>query len=130
MIGFLTASDTLQPRSFGLKEYRNVGLIAVRAFLFCAIMLAPPVLILYNHLYEVLSFLGQDPVAAMLASSWIKIYLFGVPSVVLFRVLQRFLACQNIVLPCAFAAVLGLALQPFLLNFMMPYFGYSGSAFT
>jgi len=130
MYGSLTACETLQPRSFGLKEYRDVGLTAVRAFVFCAMMLTPPVLILYDYLYEILLFLGQDPTAARLASSWIKIYLMGVPSIVTFRVLQRFLASQNIVLPCAFAAVVGLVLQPFLLNYMMQHFGYSGSAFA
>jgi len=128
IIGSLSACETLQPRAFSLKQYEEVGLISVRALVFCVMVLTPPILMLYTDLYSILTFLGQDTIAAELASNWVRIYICGVPSVLLFRVIQRFLACQNIVVPCAYAAALGLILQPLLLRWFMRRFSYIGSA--
>lgn len=128
IVGSLTACETLQPRAFSLKQYEEVGLIAVRALVFCVMVLTPPILILYTDLYSILTLLGQDTIAAELASNWVRVYLWGVPSVLLFRVIQRFLACQSIVVPCAYAAILGLMIQPLLLICFMRSFSYSGSA--
>ena len=125
IIGSLSACETLQPRSYGLKKYKEVGLIAVRGFFFCALVLTPPMIILYHYLYHFLIFLGQDPLAASLASSWVKIYLCGIPPVLLFRIIQRFLSCQNIVMPCAYSAALGLFILPLLLKIFV---GFGGSA--
>lgn len=128
IIGSLTACETLQPRAFSLKQYEEVGLIAVRALVFCVMVLTPPILMLYTDLYSILTSLGQDTIAAKLASNWVRVYLWGVPSVLLFRVMQRFLTCQSIVAPCAYAAGLGLMIQPLLLRWFMRIFSYSGSA--
>ena len=99
VIGTLSASETLQPRAFGLNLYREVGVLAIRGLLMCFFTLFFPMLLLYTSANDVFDRLGQDMEASYLASAWIKVYVFSVPSLVIFRVIQRYLACQNIVLP-------------------------------
>lgn len=131
IIGTLSASETLMPRSFGNKAYREVGILALRGFLFCILFLILPIFLLWTMLNSILDSFGQDKVAAEIASNWVKIYLFGVPSVVLFRVTQRFLTVQNVVTPCLYASSLGcLIIQPLLLRWFLQSFGFYGSAFA
>jgi len=129
-IGILTASDTLQPRAFGLGDYRSVGITAVRSLVVCAVVLLLPVLLLLTRLDVLLENVGgQDADASGMACRWVRWYCLGVPSVVLFRVLQRFLACQGVVVPCMYGAAIGcLIVHPVLLKCLLPALGFDGSA--
>ena len=48
IIGTLLASETLQPRAFGSKQYREVGLIAIRGCVFCIAALILPIWIILS----------------------------------------------------------------------------------
>jgi MATE family multidrug resistance protein len=131
IVGTLSASETLQPRAFGLKEYREVGRLAIRGFIMCILSLIVPMFVLLKRADQIFVRLGQDVEAAYLASEWIRVYVWSVPFVVLFRVNQRFLACQNIVFPCVFGAALGsFVIHPFVLKWAVEHYGFMGSGWA
>lgn len=131
IIGTLTASETLQPRAYGLEQFKEVGLLAIRGFCICFISLLLPVTVLLTRSENILVKLGQDEQASVLASQWIKVYILSVPSLLLFRVTQRFLACQNIVMPCVFGSAIGcFFLHPFILQWALDNFGFVGSSWA
>jgi MATE family multidrug resistance protein len=128
MVGALTAADTLMPRAFGTKRYEEVGRLAVRGFVMCSILLIPPVIPLYTAMDWVFEKLGQDPVASALASQWIRVYLLGVPAMLVFRVAQSFLNSQHVVMPLVTASLIScFLLHPILLKAIVPAFGFVGS---
>eukprot|EP00978_Attheya_sp_CCMP212_P013660 scaffold34316_cov40-Attheya_sp.AAC.1 len=128
IIGALTATETLMPRAFGMGDYAEVGLIAVRGFVVCTLLLAIPLIPLITCMDSILMALGQDPTASKLASDWIRIYLLGLPATLLFRVIQRFLAAQNVVWPLVYAGLVGCFLvEPTLLQTFVPTMGFLGS---
>jgi len=136
IIGTLSTSETLQPRAFGLKEYREVGILAVRGFVICiAVLLLPVLLLLLGGEDIFMALLGHSSqedsdtgAAAHWAGAWIRIYVWGVPPLILFRVTQRYLACQNIVLPCLYAAAIGCFCHPIVLRYAVHRYGFLGSA--
>jgi MATE family multidrug resistance protein len=130
IIGTLTASETLQPRAFGLKQYREVGVLAVRGLIVCLIFLAIPVACLSTLVEETLMYFGQQHIISSLAAEWVHVFLWSLPSLLFFRLIQRFLACQNEVTPCVFGAAIGVLLHPFLLKPFIEHFGFQGSALS
>mmetsp|Transcript_5325 Transcript_5325/g.10148 ORF Transcript_5325/g.10148 Transcript_5325/m.10148 type:complete len:500 (-) Transcript_5325:2299-3798(-) len=131
IIGTLTASDTLQPRAFGLRQFNEVGLLAIRGFFMCSISLLLPITVLLTGSESILTTLGQDEQSSALASQWIKVYILSVPALLSFRVTQRFLACQNIVMPCVFGSVIScFLLHPFILKWAIENFGFIGSSWA
>ncbi len=131
IIGTLSANETLQPRAFGLKRYREVGRLAIRGFIMCVLSLVIPVTALMTKLDNILPLLGQDADVSLLTMEWMRVYLWSVPPLLLFRVIQRFLACQNIVMPCTFGGVIScLVIHPLVLNFAIQSFGILGSGWA
>lgn len=133
IVGTLSASETLQPRAYALKQYKSVGIIALRGFIVCIMALCFPILLLLSpYMKTILASLGQDPSVSILSIDWIHIYLgCSVPCTLLFRVLQRFLACQNIVLPCVVGSFVGsLLIHPWMVKFWMERYGFLGSAYS
>jgi MATE family multidrug resistance protein len=131
IIGTLSACETLQPRAFGLEQYGEVGLLAIRGLFMCVLSLLVPVIILLARAETIFDNLGQDADASVLAADWIKIYIWSVPPLLLFRVTQRFLACQNIVIPCLFGGAIGCFLvHPFVLKWAIEQFGFLGSSYA
>jgi hypothetical protein len=71
--------------------------------------------------------LGQDPDASTLASEWIRIYLVGLPAILLLRVAQSFLNAQHLVLPLAFGCTIGsLLIHQNKMNTIVPALGLWG----
>jgi MATE family multidrug resistance protein len=131
IIGTLTACETLQPRAFGLGQYREVGLLAIRGLFMCILSLLVPITVLLTRAESIFDNLGQDPDASILATEWIKVYVWSVPPLLLFRVIQRYLACQNIVIPCVFGAVIGcFFVHPFVLQWSIAKYGFLGSSWA
>lgn len=129
IVGTLSASETLQPRAYGCKDYPEVGRLAIRGFAATTLVLVLPVFVLLNSADSILRVLGQDPTASSLAKEWINFYLIGIPSCQILRIIQRFLSCQNIVWPVAGASLLGcFILHPLLLAWLVPRYGFLGSA--
>jgi Na+-driven multidrug efflux pump len=126
--GALTAADTLMPRAFGSGMYRQVGQLAVQGFVVCTLLLIPPILPLCTMMEWAFKRLGQDADASMLASEWIRIYLVGLPAILLLRVTQSFLNAQHVVLPLAFGCTIGsFLIHPILLKTIVPALGFWGS---
>lgn len=131
IIGTLSASETLQPRAFALKKYKSVGIIAIRGFIICIMALFLPILLLLSpYMKAIFASLGQDPSVSKLSISWIHIYLCSsVPCTLFFRVLQRFLACQNIVLPCVVGScIASFFIHPWMVRFWIDRYDFLGSA--
>jgi multidrug resistance protein, MATE family len=129
IIGVLSAANTCMPREFGRKRYEQVGIIAIQSFLVCSMILIFPMIVLMTCMDGIFTQLGQDPIALQLAVKWLRIYVMGVPFVLLIRVLQCFLACQNLVWPMAYGCAFGcLVIHPIFLRFFIPYFGFLGSS--
>ncbi|KAG7348078.1 MATE efflux family protein [Nitzschia inconspicua] len=133
MIGALTAADTLLPRKFATQNYAEMGHLATRGFIICALLLLFPMIVgidatLLKRFFE--SF-GQDPDASSLASRWIRIYLVGVPAMLVFRLTQSWLNAQNSVWPMVYASVIsGFFVNPILLKVFVPTLGLHGSAIS
>jgi MATE family multidrug resistance protein len=131
MVGALSANDTLMPRAYGTGRLSEVGILAIRGFLVCLALLIVPMVPLCTVVDAIFDALGQDPIAAELASRWIRIYLLGVPFVLLFRTTQRFLAAQHLVMPLVFGGLIScIFIHPFLLSIFIPRMGFLGSGFA
>lgn len=131
ILGSMTAADTLQPRAMAMGRYKEVGLLSIRGYIICAMILFVPVILLVFKVEDILMFLGQDAVASHLAQEWSRIYSLGIPFVLFFRVSQRFLSAQHVVLPLAVASVVGSFLfHPYSLKFWVAVGGFAGSAFA
>lgn len=129
IIGSLTAYETLGPRAYNSRRYEEVGRLAVRAFSVTSFLLIPSTIVVLFFLEPILVALGQDRTVASLASKWIRVYIIGVPSVLLFRTLQRYLAAQNLVASVTYGAFAGTFVTgPLLIGFFVDEFGFVGSA--
>lgn len=131
IIGVLSAANTLMPQAFGSRNYEQVGILAIQSFVACLLVLFVPIAILTTCMDWVFSLLGQDPDAADLAVSWLRIYVIGVPFVLLIRVLQYFLSSQHLVWPMAYGCMVGCFLvHPILLRVLIPRVGFLGSGWA
>lgn len=129
MVGALTAADTLMPRAYGSERYEEVGRLAIRGFVMCSLLLVAPVVPLCTVMEWIFDQLGQDQYASHLASEWIKIYLIGVPAMLLFRVVQSFLNAQHQVMPLVYASVVAcFIVHPIFLRIYVTKFGFIGSS--
>eukprot|EP00537_Pseudo-nitzschia_pungens_P016108 CAMPEP_0172406842 /NCGR_PEP_ID=MMETSP1061-20121228/72292_1 /TAXON_ID=37318 /ORGANISM="Pseudo-nitzschia pungens, Strain cf. pungens" /LENGTH=511 /DNA_ID=CAMNT_0013142629 /DNA_START=42 /DNA_END=1577 /DNA_ORIENTATION=- len=129
MAGALTAADILMPRAWGAKKYEEMGFLAIRGVIIGGFFLLIPIIPLCTSMEWIFDRLGQDKDASFLASQWIRFYLIGVPSQLLFRVVQSFLNSQNQVYPMVFAsAVASYFVHPVFLKIMVPTMGENGSA--
>ncbi len=140
LIGTLSASETLQPRAFSMKQYETVGILAWRGLMMCMVTLFVPVCVLMssssssnnnnnNMMMSIYHILGQNDTVSHLSVEWIHMYIWSVPCMLLFRTLQRFLASQNIVFPCVVgAAISSMIIHPWLLKDCMNRYDFRGSA--
>mmetsp|Transcript_15317 Transcript_15317/g.20195 ORF Transcript_15317/g.20195 Transcript_15317/m.20195 type:complete len:526 (+) Transcript_15317:225-1802(+) len=128
IMGVMTAADTLMPRAFGAKRYAEIGRLAIRVFVVCALILVLPYILLLGFIDKIFVTLGQDEFISSMASVWLRFYCLGVPFTILFRLIQRFLAAQHIVLPTLYSSALGsFLIHPLLLRYLIPSLGFVGS---
>ncbi len=131
IIGILSASETLQPRAFAVRDYEEVGIIALRGLFMCVVCLAVPVGFLMTCVKPIFTLLGQDAHVASLSDEWIHIYIWSVPFILCYRVIQRFLASQSIVIPCLVgAAISSLIVHPLCIKFWISKYQFVGSAMS
>mmetsp|Transcript_12056 Transcript_12056/g.25507 ORF Transcript_12056/g.25507 Transcript_12056/m.25507 type:complete len:523 (-) Transcript_12056:1587-3155(-) len=129
MTGVLKAADVLMPRAWGAQKYEEMGILAVRGIIICSFFLAIPIIPLCTSMEKIFVSIGQDGHASFLAAQWIRVFLIGVPSSLLFRVAQSFLNSQNQVYPMVFASVIAsYVVHPFFLRMLIPTMGENGSA--
>jgi MATE family multidrug resistance protein len=129
IVGALSALDTLMPRAFGLGRYQEVEKLTIRGFIITALVMLIPVIPLLTSVERIFDALGQDQMVSVLSSDWLRIYLIGVPFVLLYRVIQRFLACQQLVMPIAYAGLIGcFVVHPIILHYGIRSMGFLGTA--
>lgn len=124
MIGLLSGTDTLAPQYVVLQPQR-VGILAIRGWLICALALVPLLSTWYIPLGDgkggtliagLLVALKSDPRIVPYVAEFLRHYALCLPAVLTVNVVQRFLSCQDVVLPLlAFTSVTSLGLHPLLL---------------
>jgi MATE family multidrug resistance protein len=129
--GLYTACDTLMPQAFGMGNYRELGLIAIRGFAGSLMILVPINTFLLLCMEDLLVVLGQNPVPAAYAAQWYRIYVFSLPMYALYNVTWKFLSAQGIMAPLVFTALLSnCVVLPLSLEILVPSIGFVGSALS
>ena len=127
--GLFTASDTLSPQAFGARNYREVGLLAIRGFVIAVAIMLPINGLLVAFMKPLLILLGQPEESAALASQWYQVYVCGLPFYALYWSTWKFLASQEIMTPIyAVLAVSCGVVLPVALELFIEWFGFIGSA--
>lgn len=126
--GLYSASDTLQPQAFGVGNFREVGILAIRGFIGSMMILAPITLILIIFLEKILIAAGQDPEAAMYAWHFYMIYGLSLPFYALYVILWKFISAQNVMRPIVVTVLISSAIVlPVSLELFTHSFGFLGA---
>jgi Na+-driven multidrug efflux pump len=129
MAGLFSAADTLGPQSFGTGDKREVGLIAIRGFVFASCILLPINIVLVLYLKEILIALGQNQDAATHASDWYQIFVWSLPFCVTYNSIWKFLSAQHIMRPMIHVSLLSCGvILPLGLELLTEAYGFLGSA--
>ncbi|CAE7510400.1 unnamed protein product [Symbiodinium natans] len=125
--GLLLAYDTLGAQAFGRGEFREVGVLMLRAVLLAAVLLTP-VAVAWSWAEKCFLMLGQEPFVASYAARYLQIFRFSIVPVALFEVFRRFALSQGIAWPFTAATIasnifVALAAAP-----MLSLWGFDGSA--
>eukprot|EP00041_Stephanoeca_diplocostata_P015239 m.289893 g.289893 ORF g.289893 m.289893 type:complete len:308 (+) comp19973_c0_seq2:196-1119(+) len=130
LFGMLSGMDTLAPQEYGAGRKRQVGLLAQRATLVCT-GIYPFVALVWFQMPWILYQLGQPEDVNVMASAYLRIYIWALPPMVLFDIARRFLAVQNIVRPFVWIMILvPLVVHPIFLWTFVTYcqMGMNGTA--
>jgi len=103
VIGITSVCETFFSQAYGAKQMKRYGIILQRAIIVTTIAILPSCA-LWINIDKILLHLGQDKEVAILAGQFTTWFIPGLFSYVLFNVLLRYLACQNIVYPSAYSA--------------------------
>ena len=127
--GVFTANDTLSPQAFGTKNYREVGMLAIRGFVVGILAVLPPSAVLFFSTERMLLALGQPPAPSALAAEYYRVYLLGLPFFVLYAMIWKFLTAQEITKPLVVVFVINCGIVlPLSLIYFVEWFGFIGSA--
>lgn len=119
------AMESVAPQAFGGGRLAEVGLIAQRAALTALLFLAPAAF-LWIFSERILLALGQPPLAANLASSFLHVLVPALPLNAVFEATRKFLYAQNCSGPPLYAGLLALALHPLWQELTIRAFGFIG----
>lgn len=119
------AMDSVAPQAFGGGRLAEVGLAAQRAVLTALLFLLPSA-ILWIWAERVLLALGQPPMAANLAATFLHVLVPSLPLSATFEAARKFLYAQNRSGPPLYAALVALALHPMWQELMIRTFGFAG----
>jgi Na+-driven multidrug efflux pump len=129
MAGLFSAADTLGPQSFGKGDKKELGLIAIRGFVFASNILLPINVVLVLYLKEILIALGQDEDAATHALDWYRIFVWSLPFCVAYNSIWKFLSAQHIMRPMIYVSLLSCGvILPLGLELLTEAYGFLGSA--
>lgn len=127
--GLYTASDTLSPQAFGVGNYREVGLLAMRGYLGSMIIILPICTLLFLFMEQGLVAFGEDKQVAHLAARWYIIYALSLPIYALYMVTWKFLSAQNVMHPLLLASITSsCVVLPLALEIGTRWAGFLGSA--
>jgi MatE len=129
LLGVFSTSDTLSPQAFGAKNYSELGLIAIRAFLLAHAVAMPVTIALFIWMTPILIGLGQSIEAAEKATEWFRISAFCLPAVIFIQIIWKFLSAQNILGPMVVTSIFcAVLLTPLMINVFGSSFGYLGTS--
>jgi Na+-driven multidrug efflux pump len=129
MYGMYSACETLAPQSYGAKNYREVGVLAIRGFLSSMIVILPMALLVLVYIKDILIVFGQDEEASELASIWYAIYIISFPFSSILMAIFVFLLSQNVLRPIVMTEVINVSLLlPLSMWLWTHFFGYQGTA--
>ena len=122
-------SDTLTPQAFGAKNYRQVGLLAIRGYVVTIVVMVPVMGILYLSADWILIHLGQNVQASQYAQQFLGIQSLCFPFYCLFMILWKFLSAQHILRPLVISSLLSmLVVLPLSLQLLSWWLGFLGAA--
>ena len=129
--GLFSASDTLSPQAFGAGNYKEVGLLAIRAYIASLIVIIPINILLAIYMKDLLISFGENDETALLAAQWYRVYMYGLPFYAFYNVTWKFLSAQAVMFPLVVVlmATCGIVL-PLTLHHLVPRFGFMGSAYS
>jgi MATE family multidrug resistance protein len=129
--GLFSASDTLSPQAFGAGNYKEVGLLAIRAYIASLLLIIPINILLAVYMKDILIYVGENDKTALLAAQWYRVYMCGLPFYSFYNVTWKFLSAQEVMTPLivVLIATCGIVL-PLTLHQLVPRFGFMGSAYS
>lgn len=103
-IGLLSGLDTLASQAFGAGELRQTGVLLQRGLLVGGMACAPIITFWVGGVGPLLVLVGQPAEVAALAEVYARVVAAGLPGMVLFEAVKRWLQCQQIVSPMLYTA--------------------------
>lgn len=129
LAGLFSAADTLGPQAFGIGDYKEVGLIAMRGVVGSFVLILPINILLIMYMEDTLIALGQDPVAAHHASEWYRIFVWALPFFVCYDATWKFLSAQHVMRPLIYVSLFScIVVLPIALEICTDQYGFLGSA--
>ena len=129
LAGLFSASDTLSPQAYGIGNYKEVGLIAMRGFFASVVLILPINVLLVMFMEDILLAVGQDPGAAFHATQWYQIFVWALPFFVAYDALWKFLSAQHVMRPLIYVSLFCcVVVLPIALHLCTEYYGFLGSA--
>lgn len=125
--GLLLAFDTLGAQAFGRGDFREVGVLMLRAVLL-AVCLLTPVALSWSWAEQCFLVLGQEPFVASFAARYLQIFRFSIIPLALFEVSRRFALSQGIAWPFTAATLASNTFVAFAAAPMLRLWGFDGSA--
>ena len=129
--GLYNACDTFGPQAFAAKNYREVGLVALRGFTAPLLVMVPMNVILFVYMQDMLVALGQDAQVSQWAHDFYMVYALSFPFYSLYTIAWKFLSAQHILTPLVVCTLLStLMVLPLCLEFFVQWFGFLGAAWA
>ncbi|CAE7634030.1 unnamed protein product, partial [Symbiodinium pilosum] len=100
----LLGYDTLGAQAYGRGDFREVGVLILRAVLLAAVLLLP-VVVAWSWAEQGFLLLGQDPYVASFAARYLQIFRLSIVPLALFEALRRFALSQGIAWPFTAATI-------------------------
>lgn len=94
--GITSALSTLCPQAYGRKDYKAVGLHAVRCVLLLLLLWIPNYLLWTYGSFPLLNMIVPEVRACELAAEYLGVLIWGIPGFVVFEVLKQYLQAQGI----------------------------------
>ncbi|KAG7817509.1 hypothetical protein KL909_005297 [Ogataea angusta] len=126
--GIASSLSTLCPQAFGRRDYEAVGLNALRCYMMLWVMFVPIFIFWYWGSYPLLRAIVPDDELCKLATSYLRILIYGVPGFMTFEVLKQFLQAQGAFQASTLVLVICAPLN-LLLNFVLVHDSRIGLGF-
>lgn len=127
IFGILSALDTLAPQAYGMHNYREIGLLAIRS-MWILMWTIPFIFILWWKAEDILLYFHQPAIASRYAAIWLRFYGLSIPAIIIFETMKRFYAAQEIVMPFVYISFICLVLHFLFLVLLIGTFGFTGAA--